>query len=77
MPFEHALGDCFDRRTVGDVTLLVLVSGRRASREPDRVRPSRLELPDELGADPGGRAGDDGYRLDMELRVRLRFTASL
>ena len=61
MTLEHAGRSRAHRLAVGDVAHFVLVGGRRSARETDHVRASGLQLPDELGADPGGGAGDDGY----------------
>ncbi len=61
MTLEHACRDRIDRRAVRDVALLVLVRGRRAARQSDHARAARLQRAHQLGADPGGRAGDDGY----------------
>jgi len=56
---EHARCDRVDRFAVRDVALLVLVRGRRTARETDDPRAARLERANQLGADPGGGAGDD------------------
>jgi len=61
MPLEHACGCGLDRGAVGDVDLLVLVRIGRPARQPDDMRSARLQRTDELCADSGARAGDDGY----------------
>ena len=68
MTFEDARSDLFDPDAVGDVALLVLVCLRRRARQPDDVCPALLERADQLGADAGGRAGDDCYRQTLTLR---------
>jgi hypothetical protein len=64
---EHRRGRRLDGRPVADVALDVLVGARVTARQPDDVRPSRLQPPDQLGADARARAGDDG---DAERRAR-------
>ena len=78
MALEHTRGDGLDRRAVGDVALLVLVRLRRRARETDDEGAASLQRANELGADPGGRAGDDGYLQVLTSRpaVALRPAAS-
>ena len=84
MPFEHARGDRFDGRAVGDVAELVLAAGLGRERaqpllaagEKDAVPAAAGEPPRQLGADPGGGAGEDGYALNAATVPRLIATVS-
>ena len=61
MPRDHTRRRRLHRVPVGDVALLVLVGLRRGAGETDDTGAAPLQRADQLGADPGGGAGDDGY----------------
>jgi hypothetical protein len=69
MPLENARSDRFDRGTIRDVAVLVLVGRRRPTRQADDARAARLQRTYELCPDPRRRAGD--YRYPQTRTVRL------
>ena len=68
MTFEHARRNSLNRRAVGDVAFLVLVSLRRPPREADNERSARTERTHQLSANARRSAGDDRYLQTLSTR---------
>jgi hypothetical protein len=69
MPIEHTGGGSLGLRPIGDITAFVLVGLRLAARKPDGSITLAAKLADELGADPGRGARDDGYPQTLSCRA--------